>query len=65
MEGWNNWKGKKVFIRLKKGREYSGEVIEVDQSAQHITFLTILDKFNKKVTFVTSEIKIIQEENGK
>lgn len=61
-EGWKNWEGKRIYLKLKKGREYSGEVIEVDDRDPHIVFLTILDKYGKKVSFVHSEIKIIQEE---
>jgi hypothetical protein len=61
MEGWKKYDGCKVFLRTRLDRTYSGIVIEVDESSIPI-FLTILDKYNKKVTFATSEIIEIKEE---
>lgn len=61
MVGWQEWKGKKVFIRLKTGKVFSGKVVDVDVQGQ-ITFLTIIDKFNKKVSMVISEVLEIKEE---
>ena len=62
MEGWKYYEGKRVYLILKSHREYSGEVIEVDDSKPPLVWITILDKFNKRVTFVHSEIDMIQEE---
>ena len=62
MEGWNYWNGKKVFIILKNRRQYSGEVVDVDLSAKPIIFISIIDKFNNRVTFAQSEIDVMQEE---
>jgi len=62
MEGWKQWEGKKVFIRLKGDRVYSGRVIEVDDKDSPPTFLTIRDKFESKVTFAVGEIIEIKEE---
>ena len=50
MEGWKRWEGKKVFIILKSGRKYSGEVIEVELD-KDLIFITIKDKFNSNVGF--------------
>ena len=64
MVGWLGWLDKKVFLRLKTGKVFSGKIIEVDESDSEngIIFLTILDKFDKKITFVISEILEIKEE---
>jgi small nuclear ribonucleoprotein (snRNP)-like protein len=60
---WKNWFGKHIFVKLKNGGCYTGTVIDVDESSKYLVFITILDKFNKQVTFVHSEIvKIVQEE---
>lgn len=65
MEGWLTWKGKKVFIILKNRRQYSGEVVDVDISATPLIFITLIDKFGERVTFVHSELELIQEEGIK
>jgi len=63
MEGWSFWKGKKVFIRTKSNRQYSGKVIDVDDtSAKPLIWIVIIDKFGKRVQFVQSEIIEIKEE---
>ena len=60
---WLNWFGKHVFVQLSKGGCYTGIVIDVDVSSPPLVFITLLDKFNKQVTFVNSEIlKIVQED---
>ena len=60
---WMDWKGKKVFIKLKDGGVYSGEVIDVDDSDKILIWITITDKYGERVTFVHSEILKIKEEN--
>jgi len=60
---WKEWKGKRIFVQLKSGGVYSGEVINVDDADKPIVFFEILDKFGEKVTFVASEIIKIKEEN--
>ncbi len=62
MEGWNYWEGRKVYIRLKSGRSYSGKVIEVDERSIPLIFITIIDKFDNRVSFSHAEIEVIQEE---
>ena len=63
---WEEWMDKNIFVQLKSGGHYTGKVIDVDKSSLPLIFLTIIDKFNDKVTFVTSEIiKIVEENNGK
>lgn len=60
---WLDWFGKYVFIQLKSGGKYTGTIIDVDDSSKPLIWITILDKYNKKVTFVHSEIiKIVQED---
>jgi ribosome maturation factor RimP len=60
--GWKKWEGKKVFIILKNKRTYQGSVINVDESSPPLIFITIKDKFSKEVTFVQSEVEVMQEE---
>jgi hypothetical protein len=62
---WKQWKGKKIFIKLKDGGIYSGECIDVDESSKPLIFVTIIDKYNEKVTVVHSEIIKIKEEGLK
>lgn len=54
---WKGLEGKRIFIILKSGHNYSGKVISSDDS-----FITIIDKLGVKVTFSTSEIKVLKEE---
>ena len=63
MEGWKNWEGKRVFISTLSNRQYSGKVIKVDvQEYPFLVWLTIIDKFGNHVTFIHSEISLIEEE---
>ena len=62
---WKDWFGLNVFVQLKSGGYYTGVVIDVDEKAKPLVFITILDKFNKQVTFSVSEIvKIVQEKEN-
>ena len=62
---WGGWNGKQIFLRLKTGKVYSGKVVDVDDSDKNIIFITIIDKFQMKVTFVHSEIiELKEEDNG-
>ncbi len=59
---WKEWNGKKIFVKLRDGGVYSGNVIDVDDTAKPIIFITIIDKFGDKVAIVNSEIvKIVEE----
>jgi len=63
MEGWNKWMGKKVYLVLNDDRKYSGKIVDVDDtSAKPLIWITIIDKFERRVTFVTSEIVTIKED---
>lgn len=59
---WTDWNGKRIFVQLKTGAVYSGNVIDIDSKSLPLVFFTIIDKFGNKVTFVHSEIIKIQEE---
>ena len=62
MVGWEIWKGKKVFIILKNRRTYQGEVVDVDTRSYPLVFISIIDKFNNRISFSQSEIDVMQEE---
>ena len=65
MEGWKEWIGKKVYIETRSHRKYSGKVIKIDaQEYPFLVWITLIDKFDKKITFVHSEINLIQEEKN-
>ena len=64
MDGFKDYEGKKVFIKLKNGRSYSGEVLEVEDKGS-CALIVIKDKFGKRVTFYDTEISVIEEESKK
>ena len=59
---WKEWIGKRIFVQLKSGGVYSGKVIDVDDSAEHLVFFKIIDKYGSEVVFIQSEIIKISEE---
>jgi small nuclear ribonucleoprotein (snRNP)-like protein len=59
---WREWRGKRIFVKLKDGSVYSGKVNEVDDKDSNLIFINITDKFGEKVTIVHSEIIKIKEE---
>ena len=63
MSIWMSLVGKKVFIRLNKGRVYSGIIKSVDTSSKPLIFISLIDKFNHSITILHSEILEIKEEN--
>ena len=58
---WSVWLGKRIFVRLKTSlgtiEFYSGVVNEVNTN--HIS---IIDKYNNKVTFAVKDIELIKED---
>jgi hypothetical protein len=63
---WLDWFGRYVFVQLKSGACYTGTIIDIDEKSKPLIFITILDKFNKEIVFVHSEIiKIVQEDEEK
>jgi len=63
---WKDWIGKRIFVKLKGGSVYNGEVLSVDDKRSPVQFINIKDKFEKIVCFPVNEIiKIVEEvENG-
>ena len=53
---FEEWIGKKVFLKMKSGSFYNGVVKEVTES-----FIFILDKFNEKVIVNISDISSVEE----
>jgi hypothetical protein len=58
---WKGYEGKKVFLRTKQGKVYSG-VVKIVEKDGPITFIYLKDKFDMFVTIVHSEIIEIKEE---
>lgn len=54
---WNDFIGKKIFIKLRSGRNYEGRIESISEE-----FIFITDKFGKKVGFAQDEINLMQEE---
>jgi hypothetical protein len=61
MEGFNVFLNKKVFVRLKNGRMYSGIVLEITESGG-VSWFLMNDRYDHKVCFVNTEIEVIEEE---
>lgn len=53
---WIGWIGKRIFVVLKNGLQYSGTVKDANED-----FIEIIDKFDSTVTFGTRDISTIQE----
>ena len=63
---WKYWNGLRIFVQLKSGAVYSGKVIDVDETNKDSIFLTLIDKFGQRVSFVQTEIiKIKEEDDGR
>ncbi len=61
-KNWKNWENKKVFLRLRTGRIYTGLIQKIDTSSKPIIFIHVIDKFGMNVIIVSSEIAEIREE---
>jgi len=57
MDVWNQYVGKKIFLRTKYDRVYSGTVSQVNGP-----FLSIIDSKNRSITIATADIVEIKEE---
>jgi len=55
---WEDWIGKRIFVKLISGGVYSGIILDSDDK-----FMTIRDKFGERVVFAISEILKIKEES--
>jgi len=61
---WMEWMGKRIFVRLRTGKVYSGIVKDIDINSIPLIFISIIDKFGYLVTFTASEISEIKEEKA-
>jgi len=61
MDVFKGYVGKKVFVKLNSDRVYSGVIIKVSDEKNGICFITMQAE-KGKATFVSSEIRFIQEE---
>jgi len=64
MDGWKEYTGKKVYVKLMNNREYSGVVISVEAKGSSSIF-KLKDKFNNLIGFYDSEISVIEEQKAK
>lgn len=64
-DGWKYWSGKKVFIVSKNhNHPFQGKIISVDDtSSNQLIWITLIDKFDKRILMVHTEIVEIKEEN--
>ena len=63
MVGWDYWLDKKVFLTSSSIKHpFEGKVIDVEEISSELIYIIILDKYNKRVRFNTSDILVIKEE---
>ena len=55
--------GKKVFIKLSNGREYTGIIKDVENLNHTDSKILLIDKFGLIVFFKYSDISLLQEES--
>jgi len=60
-KGLNRFLGTNVFIKLKNGRNYSGVLQEIEDVGARLIFISLIDKYNKWITFSINEIEVIEE----
>lgn len=53
-------KSKKVHVILKNKYEYNGKVTEVNDCGNGLIFISLIDKFEKLIMFVSSEIEFLE-----
>lgn len=61
MEVWNKYVGKKVFLRTKHDRVYSGKIISIDED-DNIFYISLIDIKGNNITLIHSDIVEIKEE---
>jgi len=59
-----DWNGKRIFLRTRQGKVYSGVVLSVQELDGEHWFIELRDKFGKLVGISVNEIIEIKEENG-
>ena len=58
MEGKNSEGVKRIFIKTKSGRQYSGYYLSEDE-----LFIYIIDKFDSEVRISLKEIEVMEDES--
>lgn len=58
---WTEYLGKNIYVILKNGMEYNGHIVFIDKIGSELCFLEIVDKFQSRIIFATSEIKLLRE----
>ena len=62
MNVWKQYEGKKIFLRTKYDRVYSGIVKDVSEVFEYSYFITLINMQGKFVTISTNDIVEIKEE---
>lgn len=58
---WKDFEGKKVYIILKSGRNYSGTIEKIEINPP-LVWIKLIDKFNNPIVFSAGEISSIEEQ---
>lgn len=61
---WTIWKGKYIFVKLRSGACYTGEVIDVEDNPDRPIFIQLNDKFGLTVAVAVVDIEKINEERN-
>ena len=63
MEGldWKGMVGKLIFVKLKSGYQYSGNISEVFDSGDGFLWIHLIDKYGKLVVFLPMEVVELTE----
>ena len=58
---WKELIGKLVFVKLKSGSHYSGNISEVIDTGDRIIWIHLIDKYGKLIVFLPSEVVEVAE----
>jgi small nuclear ribonucleoprotein (snRNP)-like protein len=62
MDIWSKYLGKKIFLRTKYNRVYTGKVTDIDDKVMGCVFISLVDIKNKDVIISVADIVEIKEE---
>ena len=65
MDWERDWQGKRVYLALKGGRKFTGNIILVSREANGDIWLKISDKYDKEVAINVNQVEFLQEEEDR